>query len=154
MERIIMTAPKKDEKVEKETPVKVIEGVDALELFSDIDDKSVQASLDAGVILQQLKPVLNRVYEVIVCSLPKSFVSNFGKTFAIDIEHDKMLKSLILPKSLKFQLNVEMRRNGLVDKNGQPDLNQLIGKTLLVQKIIGDTKNFKNAKLYSVQIKQ
>lgn len=138
----------------KDESIKVVDNIDSLQLFDDIDDASVKASLDAGVILPRLKPILNRVYEVIVRSLPKSFTSDFGQTFAFDVEHEHMLKSLILPKSLRFQLNVEMKRNNIVDKDGKPDLKALIGKTILVQKIIGKTKQFANAELYSVQLKK
>lgn len=125
-----------------------------VDIFDDIDEKSVEASLEAGVILPRLRPVLNAVYEVIVKSTPIDFETDYGTTFAIDIEHDGMNKTLILPKSLRFQLNVEMRRKGLVDKDGKPDMIQLIDKTILVQKTKGNTKQYKNAELYSVQIKE
>lgn len=147
-----MTVPKKDDKKDTSEIIEV-EPIDSLELFSDIDQESIKKSLDAGVILPQLKPILNRVYDVIVRSKPKSFVSNFGKTYAFDVEHDGMLKSLIVPKSLRFQLAVEMKRNNLVDKEGNPDMDKLIGVHMLVQKIIGNTKQYQNAKLYSVQLK-
>jgi len=120
---------------------------DEISIFDDIDEKSVKASLDAGVILPRLQPRLNTVYEVVVKSLPKSFNSDYGKTFSVDIDHDGMLKSLILPKSLRFQLKVQMKRKNI------DSMSELIGKTLLIQKTIGDTKLYKNAELYSVQIK-
>lgn len=121
--------------------------------MDDIDDNSVQKSLDAGIILPRLKPRLNQVYQVEIISELNSFESNFGITFTVDIKHDNMEKSLILPKSFRFQLIVDMKRKGLVNKEGNADFKQLIGKTILFQKTLGDTKQFKNAELYSCQVK-
>lgn len=133
--------------------VKEVNVNDLPNIFNDIDEKSVKKSLDAGEILPRLKPRLNTVYEFIVKSTPKMFTSDYGETFSIDIDYDGMLMTLILPKSLRFQLNVEMKRKNLVDDNGNPDVSKLINKTLLIQKTVGNTKQYKNAELYSVQIK-
>ena len=120
---------------------------DAEDVFSDLETKSLKASLDAGLILPQLKPRLNQVYEVKVLSEPRSFEGTYGIAFSIDIESEGMEKSLILPKSFRFQLKVAMMRKQL------KYFKDLIGKTLLFQKIEGSTKKFKNAELYTVQIK-
>lgn len=120
--------------------------------LSDINDDSVKKSLDAGVILPRLKPRLNQVYEVTINSELKSFEHTYGTTYNCDVIHENMEKNLIIPKSFKFQLTVELHRHNLM-KDGYPDFNLLFGKTVIFQKTIGDTKEFKNVELYSCQIK-
>ena len=125
--------------------------------LADVDSKSIKNMLEAGVILPQLKPELNVVYTAKVLSLPKSFTSDYGLTHCFDVSYDGMDHSLIAPKSFKVQLVAEMHRKKYVTENKEtkeilPDFKQLIGKTIKVKKVIGDTKEFKNAKLYTVQI--
>jgi len=121
--------------------------------MDDIDDESVKASLDAGIILPRLKPRRNQVYEVEFTSDLDSFEhKSFGTTYTVNILHDRMEKSLIIPKSFKFQLTVEMYRKKLL-KGIYPDFKQLIGKSIIFQLTKGDTKEFKDVDLYSCQIK-
>lgn len=122
------------------------------EWLSDIDDNSVKKSLDAGIILPRLKPRLNQVYKVKINSELKSFEHTYGTTYNCNVIHENMEKNLIIPKSFKFQLSVEMVRHNLM-KDGYADFNQLKEKTVIFQKTIGDTKEYKNVELYSCQIK-
>lgn len=123
-------------------------------IMDDIDMISIQKSIDAGVIYPRLKFVLNRVYSVEVVSKPKSFKSKFGISHSLDVIYDDMNRNIVLAKSLKFQMLVEMKRQELWNLNDDtPDWNKLIGKTLIIQKLIGDTKDFQNVELYSCQIK-
>ena len=115
--------------------------------LSDINDKSVKASLDAGIILPRLKPRLNQVYEVEFTSDIKSFKSEYGITYNVDILHDGMNMNLIIPKSFRFQLFVSMNRKGI------KTFKELTGKTIIFQLTKGDTKLYKNVDLYSCQIK-
>jgi len=116
--------------------------------LSDIDDKSVKASLEAGIILPRLKPRLNQVYEVEFTSNLKSFIhKSFGTTYNCDILYNGMAMNLIIPKSFRFQLFVSMNRKEI------KTFKELIGKTIIFQLTKGDTKEFKNVDLYSCQIK-
>lgn len=114
---------------------------------TDIDLEAVSNSLNAGIILPRLKPELNKVYEVKIISDIKSFESDFGTTFSIDIAYNKMDMSLIIPKSFRFQLKVGMERLGIVN------FSDLIGKELVFSKTVQDMKKYKNAELYNVQIR-
>ena len=112
-------------------------------IMDDIDMISIQKSIDAGVIYPRLKFVLNRVYSVEVVI-----------SHSLDVIYDDMNRNIVLAKSLKFQMLVEMKRQELWNLNDDtPDWNKLIGKTLIIQKLIGDTKDFQNVELYSCQIK-
>lgn len=115
----------------------------------DLDQNSIAKSLEAGVILPQLKPELNTVYSVILLDsepLPKVFDSKFGKTYAIDVEYNGLKHSLILGISFRYQLFVEMQRKGMFH------LSDLIGKVITFKKSIGNTKDMDNVELYSVQL--
>lgn len=122
------------------------------EWLDDIDEESIQASLDAGEILPNLKSEVGKVYHVTVMSTPVYFTSDFGKTPKISVDYEGLLHSLIMPKSFRFQLAVAMIRKGYVDSQDKPDFAQIVGKHLTFTKIIGDTKQYKKAKLYTVQI--
>lgn len=118
----------------------------------DLDKKSLKKAVDVGEILPQLKPELNTVYHATIKSIPKAFTSDFGLAHSVEIEHEGMKKQIVMGKSFKFQLAVCMSRLGL-DPTKLKDFEKLIGKTIIFQKTLGDTKDFKNAELYSVQIK-
>lgn len=120
--------------------------------LADVNDESIKNMLKAGIILPQLKPELERVYTMVVLSLPKSFTSSFGLTHTFDVDYDGMKHNIIAPISFKTQLVAEMHRKKLLTEKGTPDFKQLIGKVLKVKKVIGDTKEYKNAKLYTVEI--
>ena len=95
-------------------------------IFSDISNESIDAMLKAGRIYASLKPRLNAVYDVKVVSLPKAFDSkSYGIAFSLNIEHDGMIKSLVLAKSFRTQLKAEMIRESLVDSLNEPDFNLL-----------------------------
>ena len=116
---------------------------------SDLKAESIQKSLEAGEILPRLIPELNQVYSVTVLNsepIPKVFDSEYGKTYALDVEYQDLKHSLIIPKSFRFQLAVAMERLGIAS------LSDLIGKVITFKKSIGNTKQYKNAELYSVQI--
>lgn len=135
----------KKPEIDQESKINILDGINL---------ESVKKSLDAGIILPRLKPELNQVYEFIVNSELKSFKSDYSdKTLTVDIIHEKMDKSIIIPDSFKYQLVVEMFRKRLVDKSELPDFSQLIGKTLILMVSIGNTKQYQNVPLYSVQIK-
>jgi len=127
------------------------------EYIDDIKIESIDACLKAGIILPRLIPRLNQVYQITINSIDKYFTSDYGKTMTFDIIHDNMDKSLVAPKSFKFQLLVEMIRNKLTTRENiiddKVDYSVLIGKQLVFQKIIGNTKQLKNVELYTVQIK-
>lgn len=124
--------------------------------LSDVKQTSIENMLKAGVILPQLRPELEKVYTMTVLSLPKSFTSDYGLTHAFDVDYEGMKHSIITPISFKTQLVAEMYRKSLTKKdndgNEKPDFSQLIGKILKVKKVIGDTKEYKKAKLYTVEI--
>ena len=132
-------------KPEKDQEVNILDGI-------NLD--SVKKSLDAGIILPPLKPELDKVYEFNVNSMLRTFKSEYSdKTLSMDIIYDGMSMSIVIPDSFKFQLVVEMFRHKLVDDSELPDFSQLIGKTLILRKTIGNTKKYKDVPLYSVQIK-
>lgn len=122
--------------------------------MDDIDTNSLEASLEAGIILPQLKIEVNEIATMKVLGNLRFFKSDYGKTMCFDVEYNKMEHNLIVPISMKFQLAVAMIQKGLVYKDNpkKPDFNQLIGHNISVKAYIGNTKKFKDVKLYSVQI--
>ena len=122
-------------------------------IWKDITDESVKAMLKAGRIYPSLKPRLDAVYVVEVIGIPKEFDSKaYGIANSIDIIYNEMKRSIVLSKSIRQHLRVEMLREKLVNDDNEPDFNKLIGQTLTIQKTIGNTKTMKNVELYSVQI--
>lgn len=117
--------------------------------LKDINPESIKASLNAGVIYPALKCELRIIYRAKIISDIRTFQSDYGTGYAIDLEYNGMNHSLVIPISFRFQLAVEMERYGL---NPETDFNKLIGKWITFKKSIGSTKEFKNAELYSVQL--
>ncbi|KKM96552.1 hypothetical protein LCGC14_1176980 [marine sediment metagenome] len=133
------------------TPVK--NGTEKKGIWSDIDDNSVKEMLKVGRIYPNIKPRLNAVYEVQVLSQPNEFDSKaYGTAYSLVVLHDGMKKSIVLAKSFRIQLKVEMIRAKLVNNENEPDFKKLIGKILTFQKTLGDTKTMTKVPLYSVQI--
>lgn len=133
--------PEKKEKTESVEP-------EVNTFFPAVKKESIKNMLKAGSILPRLKPRLDDTYEVEVLSdVFKTFESDYGKTITIDVMHKNLKKSLILPISFQTQLSARMNELGM------KDFSELKGKTLVFQKTIGSTKQYKNAELYSVQIK-
>lgn len=122
--------------------------------LDDIDPDSLDASLEAGIILPQLKVGVNEIATVKVLGNKRFFNSDYGKTLCFDVEFEGMEHNLIVPVSMKFQLAVAMIQKGLVYENNpkKPDFDKLIGHNITVKGYIGNTKKFKDVKLYSVQI--
>ncbi len=118
------------------------------DFLQDIKTESIKASIDAGDILPRLEIDFDTVYKVEVLSEYNNFTTDYGKTFALDVLYKGMRMSVIAPISFRFQLATAMIRKGLNEK----DMSTLIGKNILIRKVIGDTKQYKSATLYNVQI--
>jgi tRNA-binding EMAP/Myf-like protein len=118
------------------------------DFLKDIKDESLEASVKAGDILPRLEIDFQKVYKVKVVSGYNSFKTEYGQTFALNVEYEGMKMSVIAPISFRFQVASAMIRKGMDETKSE----QLIGKNLFIRKVIGDTKQFKNATLYNVQI--
>lgn len=115
------------------------------DIAADINIESIKAMLKAGEIVSQLKIAADTVYTVEVIGKPKTFKSNYGQTLALPIKYEGMKRSLIVPKSLKIQLLVAMIRK-------EYDFDTLVNKHLKVLKTKGNTKEYKDAMLYTCEI--
>lgn len=118
---------------------------DVKEIAQDINPESIQNMLNAGNILVTLKIQPNVVYTVKVNGKPSMFESTYGATMSLPVIYDNMSWSLIVPKSFKIQLIVQMIKKNL-------SFDTLVGKRLNVVKSKGDTKEYKNAMLYRCEI--
>ena len=118
------------------------------DFLQEIKAESLKASVDAGDILPRLLINFDRVYKVKVLSEYNNFETDYGKTYALNVLFEGMKVSVIAPVSFRFQLASAMIRKGMDEK----DLTKLIGKNILIRKVIGDTKQYKSATLYNVQI--
>ena len=88
---------------------------------SDIDLKSLEKALIAGIILPKFKAYKNTVYIVKLISKPKFVISDKGNFHTINLVKENMKFSLNMNNSFKFQLKLLLERNNT-------DLETLINK--------------------------
>ena len=116
------------------------------EFMKDVNQESIDKMVKVGTILPQLKPKLDTVYTVKILGNLKSFNSDYGKAYALEVLHNEMRKEMVFNPQGSFhtQLVALLTINKLT-------LTQSIGKMIAIQKTIGNTKKFKDVELYSVQ---
>ena len=66
--------------------------------------ESVKASIEAGVILPELKPEINETYAATITKLPELVKSKKGDFYVMEIRHEGMLKSVKTNQSFLFCL--------------------------------------------------
>lgn len=138
--------PEKNVKEPKE-PKEAFRELTTDELEAGINPESIKKSLEVGIIYPALKTKLDTPYTVKIASENYiTYKSQYSeKTKALLVDYDGIIMNLTTPKSFIQSITVERIRKGL-------DMKDLKGKTITFMKQIGSTKQYDNAKLYSVQI--
>ncbi|MBA7496350.1 hypothetical protein ES702_06950 [subsurface metagenome] len=95
--------------------------------WAKFKEGSIQASIDAGEILPELKPRINAVYRAVLLSLPELVKSKKGDFYTVKIDHDGMIKSLKANRSFNFCLTRYVTEKNI-------PFSSLIGKILAFQK--------------------
>lgn len=116
--------------------------------MSEVNQESLDNMVRVGIILPQLKPKLDTVYTVKCIGNLKSFQSEFGKAYSLEIEHNDMRKQFTFNPNGSFHIQLTALLTILKLK-----LSDLEGKTMIIQKSKGNTKKMKDVELYSVQLK-
>lgn len=116
------------------------------DFMKDVNQESLAKMVKAGVILPQLKPKLDTVYRVKILGNLTTFKSEYGKAYALEIEHNDMRKQMVFNPNGSFHLQLV----ALLTIN-QLELSDAVGKMIIIQKSKGNTKKFENVDLYSIQ---
>ena len=119
------------------------------DFMKDVNQESLDKMVQAGLILPQLKPKLDTVYTVKIIGNLTTFKSEFGKAYALEVEHNDMRKQMVFNPQGSFHLQLV----ALLTINNLK-LSQAKGKAIIIQKTKGNTKKFKDVELYSIQFKK
>ena len=127
------------------TKKEVIEIDVSNEWLSDLDMTNVEKSSKLDII-PTLKIAINEHIDVIIKTLPvKTKFADNNLYFTMIVEKERMEYQFNCEaKSFRFQLAVLAEKLGGMDK--------LIEKTIRISAIKGNTKEFKNIKLYNVSL--
>ena len=123
-----------------------VDKVNIDDFMAEVNQKSLEKMVKAGVILPQLKPRLDTIYTVKIIGNLSKFTSEYGKAYALEIEHNGMRKQMVFNPEGSFHLQLV----ALLTIH-KVSLKQVKGRQLIIQKSKGNTKKFKDVDLYSLQ---